>query len=1723
MTQAKFLGQFKALVWKNVLLKNRNKKQTFQEILMPIYFIAILAMIKSFVKPKTYPEINSFPVYSLNDTKTLGSFGGKILVTPNTSHSHKVLDETTDILHSILKNSVFNVLYFDNEDEAVQAYKMSPQNVAAGVILHYDSTKSHTNLSYAIRVPYSDIASSDPGNIYQDQSQCRNGNGLDGSNCAAATYIYTGFSAIQLAIDTALTRINFNNSNLYPPEINVQMMPKPGYIPDTSYIQILSSLYFIIAYSPFINFLTVNLVAEKEKKIKEGMKMMGLRDAAFWLSWGFVYSVIIIVVTLVVIAIAYEFKFFTNSNMLLFFLMLVLYGLSIIGVSFSLTPFFSKAQVAGGVASVSSMLISLLYLIVSLTRTYTSAGVEYTIPVWGRWLLCILSPVALALAIDQAIYLDIVNPDGMTFSTLTVGEFPLLGPLLMLAVDTVMYFILAVYLDNVIPGEYGPRQPPWYIVSPSYWCRKSTTAGSFTNQRFSPFAYNSDKDGDANIEKVSDEMKDKIAVSIDRLTKVFATSDGKVNAVDGLSLDIYEGQITALLGHNGAGKTTIMNILTGMTGPTSGMVQVAGLDVSNPNDMAEIRSMTGICPQANILLRYDMNRFLVEVPICTPECRDENGRKDLEDILKGDRFMLLVKKIKSVSSNDAPSENPHQIQTDNLPEKHEQKKTPKGKIQRKKEIIFLDEPTAGMDPFSRRHLWSVLKKKKDGRVILLTTHFMDEADILADRKAIINRGSLRCCGSSLFLKNRFGIGYHLSVVVDQDGDADGIKCLIRDFIPEAETNRVHGQELDITLPLAQVSKFAELFKALEETVGSDDNLGICSYGISMTTLEEVFLELEKDADLSEPKSVMETRLVNDTENEVHEHISMAPLGEQPLDGGKPLLEVQLRHMPESGTALSMQRFKALFKIRFLRNKRNGQLLFYQLFLPIILVVIGLMVNKNSKNNLEGSNPKSLEIGPYYYSKMKNSPSTKGRFGPIPSLLVHDDVDSLPSRSFLGNLSAVYNIEKLDNYSSLMNIAPHYLGINLTKFEFSSQGVATGFTALYNDSAIHAIPAIVNLMTNSVFKIQEYLTGKTDNSSFISTSSLPWPASFEEVALSNEAFSSVILLAMAFVVIPSGFGIDIVVDRQTKVRSQLRIAGVPYRLYWGAYVVMDIIKYIIPALLVIFITFMLQVDSLKQGGAMCVLILMFLTCIPANLLLSYIISFGFDKWETAQAVQPLIFFFVGFMPYLPVALVDSMTSESIASILHIIFCCTCSPYIMFGGLFYIDKVYRNAEMHMNTENILFKDYFSMDIIVAIFTPLVQVVLYAVLLRLLDTRDSGGSIKEAFGCQVTEESGYSNLENIRETVDEDEDDDVKKERQRVQELLKQPQVPAAVVSNLRKEFSKNGSNTCFRKGKDSNVFVAVDNSSFAVDVGEVFGLLGPNGAGKSTTLNVMTADTAPTRGQVFVGGHDVRSSLFNSFGVMGFCPQHDALWDSVTLKEHLQCFSKIRGIRPDEINPCIDFYMNHFQLKKHGEKRSKKLSGGTKRKLSYCISMLGQPRFVLLDEPSTGMDPQSKRFLWDTISSSFKAYQRGAILTTHYMEEADALCSRIAIIVNGRLQCIGSSQHLKNKYGSGYLLEIKILTNEDTRHHLEDEKKILKKFILDHFPDSTCIEEFNERVQYKIPRHNVNSLAVAFSVLEQAKSRLKVEEYSFSQSTLEQVFLEFAKMQLDDAEHVGESAK
>lgn len=197
------------------------------------------------------------------------------------------------------------------------------------------------------------------------------------------------------------------------------------------------------------------------------------------------------------------------------------------------------------------------------------------------------------------------------------------------------------------------------------------------------------------------------------------------------------------------------------------------------------------------------------------------------------------------------------------------------------------------------------------------------------------------------------------------------------------------------------------------------------------------------------------------------------------------------------------------------------------------------------------------------------------------------------------------------------------------------------------------------------------------------------------------------------------------------------------------------------------------------------------------------------------------------------------------------------------------------------------------------------------------------------------------------------------------------------------------------------VAVKSLSLAVDAGEVFGLLGHNGAGKTTTMKIITAEEAPTRGCVQIGGESITSNMNSAFQLLGYCPQHDALWKNITVREHLECYASIRGVPYNDISRIVNLYLSGLQIHEHSDKQTQQCSGGTRRKLSFAMAMVGNPKVVLLDEPSTGMDPRSKRFLWDTILASFQG-SRGAILTTHSMEEADALCSRVGIMVKGELR-------------------------------------------------------------------------------------------------------------------------
>ena len=216
------------------------------------------------------------------------------------------------------------------------------------------------------------------------------------------------------------------------------------------------------------------------------------------------------------------------------------------------------------------------------------------------------------------------------------------------------------------------------------------------------------------------------------------------------------------------------------------------------------------------------------------------------------------------------------------------------------------------------------------------------------------------------------------------------------------------------------------------------------------------------------------------------------------------------------------------------------------------------------------------------------------------------------------------------------------------------------------------------------------------------------------------------------------------------------------------------------------------------------------------------------------------------------------------------------------------------------------------------------------------------------------------------------------------------------------------------------------TFGIEQGTVFCLLGTNGAGKTTTFKILTGDIRATKGKASIRGLTLPQDLSMIRELVGYCPQFDSLCDKLTALEHLQLYCDLKGIEEKYQSKLIENMLEKLNLTKYRNVRSELYSGGNKRKLSVAIALIGQPPIVFLDEPSAGMDPEARRFMWNFISEiTQKRSHSSIILTTHSMEEAQALSNKVAIMVEGRIKTIGTIQRLKEKYGKGFEVEIKVM--------------------------------------------------------------------------------------------------
>merc|ERR1719299_276947 len=222
-------------------------------------------------------------------------------------------------------------------------------------------------------------------------------------------------------------------------------------------------------------------------------------------------------------------------------------------------------------------------------------------------------------------------------------------------------------------------------------------------------------------------------------------------------------------------------------------------------------------------------------------------------------------------------------------------------------------------------------------------------------------------------------------------------------------------------------------------------------------------------------------------------------------------------------------------------------------------------------------------------------------------------------------------------------------------------------------------------------------------------------------------------------------------------------------------------------------------------------------------------------------------------------------------------------------------------------------------------------------------------------------------------------------------------------------------------------AVKDLSWACDTGDVFGLLGVNGDGKTTMFQQLSGILVQNEGSIRIAGNDMltTSGMKKARNVLGYCPQHNPLVPIMSVRETVEMYGMIKGLSGFELEEARDLWIAAMDLKQHEWKLAGNLSGGNKRKLCVAVAMIGAPEIILLDEPSAGMDPEARRFMWDVIHEIAQTRKQATVvLTTHSMEECEALCNKITIMVNGAFRCFGTHKEVKELYGEGRQLTVKL---------------------------------------------------------------------------------------------------
>ncbi|KAK0629092.1 hypothetical protein B0T17DRAFT_589023 [Bombardia bombarda] len=1161
-----------------------------------------------------------------------------------------------------------------------------------------------------------------------------------------------------------------------------------------------------------------------------------------------------------------------------------------------------------------------------------------------------------------------------------------------------------------------------------------------------------------------------------------------VVAVDGLTLTARRGQILALLGANGSGKSTTLDSIAGINKLTSGNITIDGT------------GGLGIAPQKNVL----WDELTVEEHV-----RIFNRLKSPYEHASRDDIRALIVSVDLEQKIKAQS------------------KTLSGGQKRKLQlgmmltggsaVCCVDEVSSGLDPLSRRKIWDILLAERGRRTMIMTTHFLDEADLLADHIAILSRGTLRAEGSSVELKERLGGGYRIHV------HNTDVKLVSVAMMPDVK-GVVKKVMFDEVVYVATSSSLAAVVIRELEAVGITD------YRFSGPTIEDVFLQLAEEAKtddelLSGPEgggsrgTTTGTRTENEKQSSSENVVGVAAVDEKSHgkvagnSGGLELLSGQrIGYLKQTGV---------LFLKRCTIFKGNWFPAVAAFLIPIIAAGLVTLFVKHQKPvgcdpTEQSSQRMAVDIfaldfelfivggpaerltqatllrlfAPTYLSAISSGSGSDNSTG--------GGLGSLSPTDIFQNLTLV---NSLDEFNDLVvrdrkNITPAGIWLG---------DASSPPTLAYKGSGAEFFNAWFGQW------VMDMLLANTSIASTFVNFDIPFAPD------TGDSLQLLVYMALALAAYPGFFSLYPNLERRRNVRGLQYSNGVQPLPLWMAYAGFDFAIVIVASAIAVGLWAGLASLWYHVGYLFLIFVLYGL----ASILLAYNISLfcatqlsAYAFTAAGQVVMFLVYLiaYLSTITYAPVNRIDDYLV-----LVHFVVAAVAPVGSVMRALFLALNLFSAScdgnNLAPNPGGIL--QYGG-----PILYLIVQSILLFLLLIWLDGGNAGADFKKLFTFWRRRKPAAISGDGADEVAAVS-DEEVANELLRVKSSnhtavykdgkglngggvsSTNTNTDGLRVVNLTKTF---GSNT------------AVDNVTFGIQRGEVFALLGPNGAGKSTTISVIRGDLRPSGGpaggDVFVEDVSVTRHLAAARTHLGVCPQFDAV-DVMTVREHLVFYARVRGI-PD-VRHNVEAVVRAVGLTAFRDRQAHALSGGNKRKLSLGIALMGNPTVLLLDEPSSGLDAAAKRIMWRTLAATVPG--RSLLLTTHSMEEADALAGRAGILAK-RMLAMGTTDQLRRRFGDA--LHVHLVCRGAPRTTDEDVGRV-REWVVKAFPGARVEEKtYHGQMRFSVPAGGVgggvgvgggdeishqqpSAIGRLVVLLEEKKEELGIEHYSVSPTTLDQVFL------------------